>query len=158
MSERCAVFAGLSRAGSTRVLRGPTGERNLYSLHAREAVLGLAADDTDLLVQLAAVLAVGSRALWPSDAATLRARLPLPVQEEIALAADWAAPTVCFDAVIHHGSADELRAICGRLAARAGPIVGVEALRPGETAIALERLVSSARSASTPRPRAATRR
>jgi RHH-type proline utilization regulon transcriptional repressor/proline dehydrogenase/delta 1-pyrroline-5-carboxylate dehydrogenase len=141
LSERCAVFAGLSRAGSTRVLRGPTGERNLYSLHAREAVLCLAAVDADRLVQLAAVLAVGSRALWPSDGAGLRARLPPAVQEEVALATDWTAPTVRFDAVLHHGSASELGDVCRRLAARPGPIVGVDGLRPGETAIALERLV-----------------
>ena len=87
------------------------------------------------------MLAVGSRALWPSDAAALRARLPAPVQEEIALAADWTAPTVRFDAVLHHGSADELLDVCGRLAARPGPIVGVDGAAPGETAIALERLV-----------------
>ncbi len=141
LADRCAIFASQSRTGSTRLLRGPTGERNLYSLHAREAVLCLAANDADRLVQLAAVLAVGSRALWPSHANVLRARLPPVVQEEIALAADWTAPTVRFDAVLHHGSASELVDVCRRLAARPGPIVGVEALRPGETAIALERLV-----------------
>jgi RHH-type proline utilization regulon transcriptional repressor/proline dehydrogenase/delta 1-pyrroline-5-carboxylate dehydrogenase len=63
------------------------------------------------------------------------------VQDEIALATDWAAATVRFDAVLHHGSAAELLEVCRRLAARPGPIVGVDGLRPGETAIALERLV-----------------
>ena len=38
-------------------LRGPTGERNLYELHPRSKVLGLAPDEEDRLVQLAAVLA-----------------------------------------------------------------------------------------------------
>jgi RHH-type transcriptional regulator, proline utilization regulon repressor / proline dehydrogenase / delta 1-pyrroline-5-carboxylate dehydrogenase len=143
LGERCTVFAGLSRAGATRVLRGPTGERNLYSLHAREAVLCLAGTDEDRLVQLAAVLAVGSRAIWPAAAAAaaLRARLPAPVQAEIALVADWTALAVRFDAVLHHGSPDDLLAVCGQLASRPGPIVGVDGLRPGETAIALERLV-----------------
>jgi len=141
LSERCAVFARLSHAGATRVLRGPTGERNLYSLHPREAVLCLAASDADRLVQLAAVLAVGGRALWPSDAAASRDRLPPSVQEEIALATDWMSPTVRFDAVLHHGGPGELLDVGRRLAARPGPIVGVDGLRPGETAIALERLV-----------------
>jgi RHH-type proline utilization regulon transcriptional repressor/proline dehydrogenase/delta 1-pyrroline-5-carboxylate dehydrogenase len=141
LAERCAAFAGLSRAGAARALRGPTGEKNLYSLHARETVLCLAGAVADRLVQLAAVLAVASRALWPSDAAPLRARLPAAVQEEITLAADWTAPAVRFDAVLHHGSADELLALLRRLAERPGAIVGVEGLRPGETAISLERLV-----------------
>jgi RHH-type transcriptional regulator, proline utilization regulon repressor / proline dehydrogenase / delta 1-pyrroline-5-carboxylate dehydrogenase len=141
LGEHCAAFARLSRAGATRDLRGPTGEKNLYSLHAREAVLCLADAAADRLVQLGAVLAVASRALWPSEAAGLRARLPAAVQEEITLADDWTARAVRFDAVLHHGSADELLAILQRLAKRPGPIVGVEGLRPGETAIPLERLV-----------------
>jgi RHH-type proline utilization regulon transcriptional repressor/proline dehydrogenase/delta 1-pyrroline-5-carboxylate dehydrogenase len=142
LAALCIAFAARSRAGAVRVLRGPTGERNLYSLHAREAVLCLAHAESDRLAQLAAVLAVGSRALWPADAAALRARLPAALQAEIALVADWMLPSVRFDAAIHHGSADQLQAICRALARRPGPIVGVEGLRPGETTLSLERLVT----------------
>jgi len=63
------------------------------------------------------------------------------VQEEIAVATDWTSPTVRFDAVLHHGSPAELLDVGRRLATRPGPIVGVDGLRTGETAIALERLV-----------------
>jgi RHH-type proline utilization regulon transcriptional repressor/proline dehydrogenase/delta 1-pyrroline-5-carboxylate dehydrogenase len=137
----CERFAAQSRAGASRALRGPTGERNVYSLVARDAVLCLAAAAADRLVQLAAVLAVGSRAVWPDDARALHARLPAPVRERVELVADWSAASVHFDAAIHHGGRDALLAVCARLAARPGPIVGVDALAPGDTRVALERLV-----------------
>jgi RHH-type transcriptional regulator, proline utilization regulon repressor / proline dehydrogenase / delta 1-pyrroline-5-carboxylate dehydrogenase len=137
----CGRFEAASRVGVASLLAGPTGERNVYTLQPRDAVLCLGADESDRLVQLAAVLAVGSRALWPSDSAPLRERLPEPVRGRIDLVADWTAAATDFDAVLHHGSADELLRVTAALAARVGPIVGVEGLRPGETELALERLV-----------------
>ena len=141
LATACGRFAGASRVGIASLLAGPTGERNVYTLQPREAVLCLGADESDRLVELAAVLAVASRALWPSESAPLRARLPEPVRARIDLVDDWTAPAARFDAVLHHGSADELLRISAALASRAGPIVGVEGLRPGETALPLERLV-----------------
>jgi len=134
-------FARASRVGVVCVLAGPTGERNVYTLHPREAVLCLADDDADRMVQLAAVLAVGSRAVWPADVAPLRELLPDAVRARIELVDDWMAPSVRFDAVLHHGSEAELLRVGQRLAERSGPIVAVEGLRPGETALPLERLV-----------------
>ena len=136
-----AQFASASRVGVASVLAGPTGERNVYTLYPREAVLCLADDERDRLVQLAAVLAVGSRAVWPVEAASLRDRLPEPVRASIDLVADWSAPAVRFDAVLHHGSEAELLQVARRLAERPGALVGVDGLRPGEAAISLERLV-----------------
>ncbi|MNG11312.1 Bifunctional protein PutA [compost metagenome] len=46
-----------------------------------------------------------------------------------------------FDAVLHHGHSDQLRAVCQQVAKRAGAIVGVQGLSQGESNIALERLV-----------------
>jgi len=137
----CDCFEAVSRVGVASLLAGPTGERNVYTLQPRDAVLCLSADESDRLVQLAAVLAVGSRALWPSEATPLRARLPEPVRVRIDLVDDWTAATARFDAVLHHGSADELLRVTAALALRAGPIVGVEGLRPGDTVFPLERLV-----------------
>jgi RHH-type proline utilization regulon transcriptional repressor/proline dehydrogenase/delta 1-pyrroline-5-carboxylate dehydrogenase len=137
----CGRFEGASRVGVASLLAGPTGERNVYTLQPRDAVLCLADGDDDRLVQLAAVLAVGSRALWPGDAAPLRARLPEPVRARIDLVDDWTEATARFDAVLHHGSADELLRVIAALASRPGPIVAVEGSRPGETALPLERLV-----------------
>jgi len=128
-------------ASRTRTLPGPTGERNVYRIAPRAHVMCLASRDEDRLVQLAATLAVGSQAIWPLDAAPLRDALPIDVQAHVAIAGDWLNPSVRFDAVLLHGSLDVLTRVQAQLAERAGPIVTVERLDPGDTAIALERLV-----------------
>ncbi|WP_227753655.1 MULTISPECIES: trifunctional transcriptional regulator/proline dehydrogenase/L-glutamate gamma-semialdehyde dehydrogenase [Ramlibacter] len=122
-------------------LRGPTGERNLYSLQPREAVLCLAEAPADRLLQLAAVLAAGSSAVWPAQAQALRASLPAAVQACVAVARDPFAPGVAFDAVLLHGSLHELAVVQQRLAQRPGAVVPVERLAPGEEAIPMERLL-----------------
>ncbi|WP_439850425.1 trifunctional transcriptional regulator/proline dehydrogenase/L-glutamate gamma-semialdehyde dehydrogenase [Pseudomonas syringae] len=139
----CSQYAEQSQSGITRQLAGPTGERNSYAILPREHVLCLADDENDLLIQLAAVLAVGGSAIWPeSDVSKpLRARLPKDVQARIKLIPDWSKDEVAIDAVLHHGDSDQLRAICQQIAQRSGAIVGVNGLSHGETNIPLERLV-----------------
>jgi RHH-type proline utilization regulon transcriptional repressor/proline dehydrogenase/delta 1-pyrroline-5-carboxylate dehydrogenase len=132
----------LAQAAEADVLPGPTGERNVYSLVPRSAVLCLAANDADRLVQLAAVRSVGSRAIWPIEARALFDRLPPDERAQVALTSDWTAPGVAFDAVLLHGSVEELAQVQHRLADREGPVISVERLEPGETAIPLERLVT----------------
>jgi RHH-type proline utilization regulon transcriptional repressor/proline dehydrogenase/delta 1-pyrroline-5-carboxylate dehydrogenase len=143
LAAQCAHFAGVARAGCSRTLAGPTGERNVYTLLPREAVLCLAGNEADRLVQLAAVLAVGSTAIWPADAEAQRllASLPADVQQLVATASDWTAQTVAFDAALYHGDADGLAGVMQRIAARPGPIVGVRAFAPGDGGIPLESLV-----------------
>ncbi len=141
LAAACADMAALARPGASIVLAGPTGERNVYTIAPRCAILCLAASDADRLVQLAAVLAVGSRAVWPAAAQDLLQRLPAEVQAQVTLARDWAAPEVRFEAVLLHGSPQELADVQQQLARRPGPVIGVERLAPGETAIPLERLV-----------------
>jgi RHH-type proline utilization regulon transcriptional repressor/proline dehydrogenase/delta 1-pyrroline-5-carboxylate dehydrogenase len=134
-------FAHLARTSHTQLLPGPTGERNTWSLVPRTAILCLASSDADRLLQLAAVLACRSRAVWPTGAQPLLRRLPPEVQARIQLAADWAAPTVAFDGVLLHGSAEELAQVQRVLAEREGPVIAVERLDPGDAAIPMERLV-----------------
>jgi RHH-type proline utilization regulon transcriptional repressor/proline dehydrogenase/delta 1-pyrroline-5-carboxylate dehydrogenase len=143
LATQCLRFGELSRAGNSRTLTGPTGERNVYTLQPREAVLCLADAEADRLVQLAAVLSVGSTAIWPADAGAQRllAALPLEVQQSVAIASDWTSETVVFDAVLHHGDAASLADVMHRIASRPGPIVGVRALVPGDAGIPLESLV-----------------
>ncbi|MBX8562185.1 trifunctional transcriptional regulator/proline dehydrogenase/L-glutamate gamma-semialdehyde dehydrogenase [Pseudomonas cichorii] len=143
LDELCSQFAEQSQSGITRLLTGPTGERNSYSILPREHVLCLADDEADLLTQLAAVLAVGSSAIWPETTISkpLRNRLPKEVQARIKLVADWNKDDVLIDAVLHHGDSDQLRAICEQIAQRSGAIIGVNGLSHGETNVALERLV-----------------
>ncbi len=125
----------------SQLLPGPTGERNVYSLVPRATVLCLAEREADLRVQLSAVLAVGGRALWPAGARALRDTLPAQAQARVVLVNDWMAPGVAFDAVLLHGSQEELLRVQGLLARRDGPVVGVERLAPGDEAVPLERLV-----------------
>ena len=86
----------------------------------RDAVLCLVdgGSDADRLAQLAAVLAVGSQAVWPADATALRERLPADVRERVTLARDWTDERVAFDAVLHHGDAAACQAVAAALAAR----------------------------------------
>ena len=141
--QTCEQFARQSQSGITRLLAGPTGERNSYSILPREHVLCLADNEADLLTQLAAVLAVGSSAvvLDGEPGKSVRSRLPKEVQARIKLVSDWNKEDVQFDAVLHHGDSDQLRGICEQIAKRPGAIVGVHGLSSGETAVALERLV-----------------
>jgi RHH-type proline utilization regulon transcriptional repressor/proline dehydrogenase/delta 1-pyrroline-5-carboxylate dehydrogenase len=140
VAEACARFAQVSRSGVSEALPGPTGESNTYTLKPRGAVLCLAQDGQDRLVQLAAVLAVGSRAVWAASAQGLS--LPAEVRSRIKIAPDGRGVDVAFDACIFHGTPAALEALCRELAQRPGPIVNVEAYRPGATAIALERLLT----------------
>jgi delta 1-pyrroline-5-carboxylate dehydrogenase len=82
LSALCTQFAAQSQSGITRLLAGPTGERNSYAILPREHVLCLADVEGDLLTQLAAVLAVGGSAVWPEAELTkaLFARLPKDIQ------------------------------------------------------------------------------
>jgi RHH-type proline utilization regulon transcriptional repressor/proline dehydrogenase/delta 1-pyrroline-5-carboxylate dehydrogenase len=139
LATACGRFAAESPVGPWRALAGPTGEANLYAVLPRERVLCLAATAGDRLLQLAAVLAVGSRALWPTDAAALAGRLPAGVRDRVDLVQDWRAPAAHFDAVLYAGSDDDLRSVLVALADRPGPIVQVARVLGGE--VALERLV-----------------
>ena len=141
LAAACERFAAQSRSGATLLLTGPTGERNSYQILPREATLSLARQESDRLLQLAATLAVGSRAVWPAAAASLRDSLPPVLREQIALAEDWQSPLVHFDAVLHHGPAAELPELCACLARRPGAIVGLQSLADGESGLLLERLV-----------------
>ncbi|QIB50876.1 trifunctional transcriptional regulator/proline dehydrogenase/L-glutamate gamma-semialdehyde dehydrogenase [Pseudomonas sp. OIL-1] len=140
--DACDAFASLSQSGLTRVLPGPTGERNTYTILPRERVLCLADDQQDRLIQLAALLAVGCTSIWPEDQTSrdLLACLPAPVQARIESTTNWEDDSVEFEAVLHHGDSDQLRELCKLLAQRSGPIIGVSGYAPGDRQIALERL------------------
>ncbi|XVE36890.1 L-glutamate gamma-semialdehyde dehydrogenase [Salmonella enterica subsp. enterica serovar Enteritidis] len=74
-------------------------------------VLCLADDEQDALTQLAAVLAVGSQALWSDDAfhRDLAKRLPAAVAARVQFAKAETLMAQPFDAVIFHGDSDKLR-------------------------------------------------
>ncbi|WP_318370902.1 trifunctional transcriptional regulator/proline dehydrogenase/L-glutamate gamma-semialdehyde dehydrogenase [Enterobacter sp.] len=138
----CQQFARQSQSGTQRLLPGPTGERNTWTLMPRERVACIADNEQDALTQLAAVLAVGSEVLWPDDALhrDLVKLLPQTVAARIQLANPETLATQPMDAVIFHGDSDKLRVWCEQIAARDGAIVSVQGFARGETNILLERL------------------
>lgn len=137
-----AVFPRMSFFSlSAHHLAGPTGERNVYQIHPRTAVLCVAPDAEGLLRQLAAVLSVGARAIWDAThqaAAELFRRLPPAVQMHIVMAPRWQSEE--FDTALHEGDAASLLALQQALAAREGAIVPI-VVSGGEAAVPLERLV-----------------
>jgi len=141
LAELCQHYGELAQAGVVRLLPGPTGERNTFSLLPRDRVLCLADNEQDALIQLAAVTSVGSKALWQDDELhrALLTSLPDAVKARIKLARDPL--TAEFDAVIYHGDADQLRTLCEQIAARDGAIVSVQGFARGETNLLLERLL-----------------
>ncbi len=160
--DRPALVAAIARyrdevpQAGWQALRGPTGQADLYAVSPREAVLCVAGDESDLLTQTAAVLAVGARAIWPArppatgrstalDLDALRQRLPEATRERIVIARDAQGQGVTFDVVLHQGSVDDSLALQQWLAARPGPIVGLvvraPGRAPGDAAWPLERLL-----------------
>jgi RHH-type proline utilization regulon transcriptional repressor/proline dehydrogenase/delta 1-pyrroline-5-carboxylate dehydrogenase len=142
LASTCQRFAQETQSGTSRALPGPTGERNVYTLAPRAHVLCVATSVSDLLVQTAAVLASGGKALWPTAQASLRNQLPAAAQAQVVLQDNALTDaSVALDAVLHHGDGMALQAVCTALAQRPGPIVGVTAMQPGAVDIPLERLL-----------------
>ena len=147
VAAQCGRFAATAPATEGwRLLSGPTGEANLYALAPRRAVLCLTAGgpdaDADRLVQLAAVLAVGSQALWPEDAQALWQRLPPTLKSSVPLVADDAIDAMPFDTVLQHAPADAQLMLASRIATREGAIVSIVSMSSGDWRIPLERLLT----------------
>jgi RHH-type transcriptional regulator, proline utilization regulon repressor / proline dehydrogenase / delta 1-pyrroline-5-carboxylate dehydrogenase len=125
----------------TAELIGPTGESNRYQLTPRCAILCLANLQHDRLIQLAAILTVGNKAIWPDEDSyrNLYKILPPAVAARIELHND--VMDAEFDGVIFHGDADKLQAIAQSVAARNGPIASIQGFSHGETDLQLERLL-----------------
>jgi RHH-type proline utilization regulon transcriptional repressor/proline dehydrogenase/delta 1-pyrroline-5-carboxylate dehydrogenase len=150
LAHACAQFAATNPAGLQATLNGPTGERNVYRVQARARVLCLTGDqptaDADRLTQLAAVLAVGSRAVWPLQSEALHAQLPAAVQSQVVLEDPTQAQAL--DAALLHADVTTTLHWQAQLAQRPGAIVTLTAMHPGDAAVPLQRLVTE-RSIST---------
>ena len=140
MTAEAELFPFFSH--TAHLLKGPTGERNVYQVFPRSTVLCIASTEADLVVQLAAVLSVGARAGWDGGNDTAKGlyrRLPRSVQRQVLLTSDWHAEW--FDAALYHGESTNLLTLQQSLAQRDGPIVPVTAMSAGERSVPLERLV-----------------
>lgn len=142
LATLCDSYAEYSHVGTVRLLNGPTGERNSYTLLPRHRVLCLNYNDVDALNQLAGALASGCKVLWEDNELSrkLYQSLPALVQQQIGFVADWSNTDVPFDAVIYHGDSDKLQQVSEHIAQRSGPIVSVQGFASGDTNILLERL------------------
>ncbi len=139
-AQRYRAWGAVS--GVIRSLPGPTGERNTYMLIPRDSVLCLAQEEDDILRQLAALLAVGSSALWPESPTlcSLARGLPQEVQNRIRFTSEWQREGESVGAVICHGDGETLRQVNLQLAQWEGPIVPLLGCVPGSDSIPLERL------------------
>jgi RHH-type proline utilization regulon transcriptional repressor/proline dehydrogenase/delta 1-pyrroline-5-carboxylate dehydrogenase len=136
LAALCKRIVAQSRLGVSLELPGPVGERNVYSLEPRGAVLCDAADEGTQIVQIGCALATGNRALLSGALAEgLVAALPEPLRERVAVAAS--ADRV--DSALTDREGAALVAFAGEVARRDGPIAAVfrvsaDTLRRGEPA------------------------
>jgi RHH-type proline utilization regulon transcriptional repressor/proline dehydrogenase/delta 1-pyrroline-5-carboxylate dehydrogenase len=138
---------GMSAEQPWRVsLLGPTGELNTWSLAARGTVLCVAQTAAGTQAQWAAVTRSGNRALFADTAAGQAMVGQLGGQPNAPrTVSDQAIDGADFQAVLFEGDGDALLALNRRVAARSGPILSVQGLRPHALAAgasyAIERLL-----------------
>jgi len=147
LAHQCARLAACNPAGLEALLPGPTGERNIYRVQARRQVLchvGTQADaESDLLAQIATVLAVGGQAVLSPQTAGLLDGLPEAVQAQLLVSEALHA-----EAALVSAPDKEVLALAARLVKPSGPIVTLTAIPTGQIQVPLARLVSE-RSIST---------
>lgn len=131
LADHCqTLLAQFSELQAARLLPGPTGERNLYTLIGKPRTLCLAQGKAMLQQQLAATLASGSKAVWvnTSVSADLFASLPAALRDHVELLAadlplpDIAKNTAMDNALLECDNAQFLQ-WSQALAQRTGPLV-----------------------------------
>ncbi len=122
-------------------LQGPTGESNQYIILPRHRVLSIADTEQNQLHQLLAIFAVGSQAaVMPNSPLLAKHKQTLPKNVLDAITTIKNITTDDFDAVLHHGSREEVLSLQQEIASRSGAIVGITHVESNES-IPLERLV-----------------
>jgi RHH-type proline utilization regulon transcriptional repressor/proline dehydrogenase/delta 1-pyrroline-5-carboxylate dehydrogenase len=143
LAHQCARWSACNPAGLEAALAGPTGERNVYQVHARSQVrCCVGTQDSwkeDLLAQLAAVLAVGAMAIVDNALQAFVATLPQAVKDAVRL--DEEKSLSASQAVLMHASPAEVLQMANLLAKQAGALATLTAFKPGDLGIPLARLV-----------------
>lgn len=134
LAERCHRYALFSPITEGVELPGPVGERNVYAVRPRGAVLGIAESRAGLALQTAAALATGNRVLWQATpiARESFASLPASLRASVTLVEEW--QTADFDAVLFEGDGDRLCSLHQQIASRPGAVISVQGLRQGDIA------------------------
>ncbi|WWO95465.1 MAG: trifunctional transcriptional regulator/proline dehydrogenase/L-glutamate gamma-semialdehyde dehydrogenase [Candidatus Dasytiphilus stammeri] len=145
LANLCKSFRELSISNTHYLLPGPTGEKNTYSLLPRKGILCLAENQSDLLIQLAAIAAVESKAVWLKKEFyyTIYNLLPTEITKIIHFInpENIFQPNQLFDTVLYHGDTSQLREICIKMANKDGSIIPVYGFLKGETKLFLERFI-----------------
>lgn len=132
----------MNSAGRQFELPGPTGERNVYRLKARQRILCLAEQQTDLFQQIATVLSIGSHVvLWAKQlsVSTLLPQLTATLTPYIDIIQEL--HDAHFDAVIQQGDAEELIQLQQHLAESSAAIINIVHLTVQDPIIPIERLL-----------------
>jgi RHH-type transcriptional regulator, proline utilization regulon repressor / proline dehydrogenase / delta 1-pyrroline-5-carboxylate dehydrogenase len=127
-AERCVGMMARSPVGGRTELKGPVGERNVYTLRRRGRIAAVAASERGLLIQIGAILATGNDAVV-SAALAERSLLGLPAElaHRISRVEDpFGAPVLAF-ALLEGDEAATAEAL-RKLATRPGPIVRLQPL------------------------------
>ena len=127
-AERCVGMMARSPIGARVELKGPVGERNVYTLRRRGRVAAVAASESGLLIQIGAILATGNDAVV-SAALAERVLLGLPAEfrHRISRVEDpLGARGLAF--ALLEGDESATSVALRKLASRAGPIVRLQAL------------------------------
>jgi RHH-type transcriptional regulator, proline utilization regulon repressor / proline dehydrogenase / delta 1-pyrroline-5-carboxylate dehydrogenase len=129
-AERCVGMMARSPLGARVELKGPVGERNVYSFRRRGRIAAVAASESGLLIQIGAVLATGNDAVVDTAAAErILSRLPSELAHRISrVEHPLGAPALAF-ALLEGDEAATAEAL-HKLASRNGPIVRLQALSP----------------------------
>jgi RHH-type proline utilization regulon transcriptional repressor/proline dehydrogenase/delta 1-pyrroline-5-carboxylate dehydrogenase len=119
-----------SPLGARAELKGPVGERNIYTLRPRGRVAAAAASEGGLLIQIGAILATGNDAVvGVAIAERALSGLPSELAHRISRVQDPLTAAALAFALLEGDEAATAAAL-RKLASRPGPIVRLEAL-PG---------------------------
>ena len=130
-AARARAIARATPLGATETLSGPVGERNLYRLESRGAVLCRAATEEGALLALAAVLATGGTVQPDGE-------FPCPAVAR-SFMTEGAAGSAPAEIALFEGGKEALGAWTRALAEREGPIISVLRIEEGASP-PLERL------------------
>lgn len=129
MAELARSVGGRSALGLELELPGPVGEKNLYALHPRGAILMVAKTQNGFLNQLACILATGNTAVVDvrdPQMAALVAQLPQSVAARVRSCTNWTEQLPLAGALLEAEGAD-LIALQQELAKLDGPLILTQA-------------------------------
>jgi len=127
-AERCVGMMARSTLGARAELKGPVGERNVYTLRRRGRMAAVATTEGGLLVQIGAILATGNDAVVSASfAERVLSELPAELAHRISSVDDPLSASALTFALLEGDEAATAEAL-RKLANRDGPIVRLQAL------------------------------